>query len=139
MKTIEQIIEYKSDNFIDGRDVSRLVAFIPEDKFEAMGIELKEEFKGKHEHEELTKENVLKHLKEDLDFAFEKALDQRGISSSLMHGVICMWNWVLEEGLEDFDEYTMYGLPTYKATALKYGFDNPIGDDAGDEPKYEEC
>ena len=50
------------------------------------------------------------------------------------------WNKVLEEGLEDWDEdnYRYYGLPLFKATALKYGFDNPIGDDYGDECKYSE-
>jgi hypothetical protein len=29
-------------------------------------------------------------------------------------------------------------LPLYKAVALKYGFPNPIGDDAGTEEKYSE-
>jgi hypothetical protein len=32
----------------------------------------------------------------------------------------------------------MYGLPLFKATALKYGFNNPIGDDLGSEDKYNE-
>lgn len=40
--------------------------------------------------------------------------------------------------LEDFDSYAMYGLPLFKATAVKYGFDNPIGDDTGAEDYYEE-
>jgi len=40
--------------------------------------------------------------------------------------------------LENFDSYAMYGLPLYKATALKYGFKNPIGDDDGDEEEYDE-
>lgn len=57
-----------------------------------------------------------------------------------MFGVVMSWNKVLEEGLEDWDEdnYRYYGLPLFKATALKYGFDNPIGDDYGDECKYSE-
>jgi len=71
-----------------------------------------------------------------LKFAFEKALDQRGISASLMYDVISMWNWILEEGLENFEEYPQYGLPLFKATALKYGFENPIGEDNGYEYKY---
>ena len=51
-----------------------------------------------------------------------------------------MWNWILEEGLEDWDDdnYAMYGLPLFKATAVKYGFENPIGDDNGDESYYDE-
>jgi hypothetical protein len=32
----------------------------------------------------------------------------------------------------------MYGLPIFKATAQKYGFNNPIGEDTGSEEKYNE-
>ena len=32
----------------------------------------------------------------------------------------------------------MYGLPIFKATAVKYGFENPIGEDTGSEKKYNE-
>jgi hypothetical protein len=135
MKTLEQIFAYKS-GCIDGRDIDRLSSFIPENRLAECGLELKDEYKGTHEAEPFTRENVLKHLETDLAFAFKKALDQRGISAGLMHDVICMWNWVLEEGLEDFEEYAQYGLPTFKATAVKYGFDNPIGNDRGDEGEY---
>jgi hypothetical protein len=40
--------------------------------------------------------------------------------------------------LEDWPDrnYAQYGLPLFKATALKYDFENPIGDDLGNEPKY---
>ena len=55
-----------------------------------------------------------------------------------MYETVKMWNWILEEDLEDFDSYPMYGLPLFKATALKYGFDNPIGEDNGYETKYNE-
>lgn len=46
---------------------------------------------------------------------------------------------ILEEGLEDWDEddYRFYGLPLFKATAVKYGWDNPIGEDSGRERKYD--
>lgn len=29
------------------------------------------------------------------------------------------------------------GLPLFKATAVKYGWDNPIGEDSGRERKYD--
>lgn len=136
MKTLEQIAtEYKS-NTIDGRDLGRLAQFIPEPDMPKFGIELEDEFVGKHEAIAFTRENVLHQLEKDVAFGFEKALNQRGISSGLMHEVVLMWNWILEDGLEDFDDYAQYGLPLFKATAVKYGFDNPIGDDAGDEAKY---
>ena len=135
MKTLKQIMKYKS-NALDGRDLDRLIDFIPEKDLKKFDIELKDGFVGTHDHIPLTKATVLKRLEDDLGFAFQKALDQRGISSSMMHDVISMWNWVLEEGLEDFDDYAQYGLPLYKTTALLYGFDNPIGHDVGNEDKY---
>jgi hypothetical protein len=136
MKTLEQVkAEYKSET-IDGRDLTRLMQFIPEDQLGDFGITLKPEFVGKHEYKEFSRENILEQLKKDVDFGFEKALDQRGISSGLMYSVVSMWNWILEEGLEEFEAYAQYGLPLFKATAVKYGFENPIGDDEGNEEKY---
>lgn len=134
MKTLQQIKRYK-EKTMDGRDMSRLIEFIPEADLADMEIELKPEYVGKHQHSPLTRENVLKHLESDLAFAFEKALDKRGISAGWMRDVVLMWVWVLDDELPVTD-YAQYGLPTLKAVALKYGFDNPIGDDEGNEDKY---
>lgn len=138
MKTLEQIASsYKSET-LDGRDLHRLSRFIPEERLPEFGLELHEKYVGKHVAIEFTRENILKQLEKDVELGFEKALDQRGISSGLMFNVVMMWNWVLEEGLEDFDENdnAQYGLPLFKATAVKYGFENPIGDDYGDKNRY---
>jgi len=138
MKTLEQIKnEYKSET-LDGRDLNRLCKFIPKTKLKDFGVTLKEEFKGKHKYLPFTRENILKQLKEDVAFGFEKALNKRGISSSLMYEVVKMWNWILEEGLENWknNNYAQYGLPLFRATAIKYGFENPINDDTGKEAKY---
>ncbi len=135
MKTLDFIIEnYKSDS-LDGRDLYRLAQFVPKERLAEIGLSLKDE-SAEGNHKELTRENVLEQLKSDVEFGFEKALDKRGISAGLMYQVVSMWNWILEEGLENFDDYAQYGLPLFKATAVKYGFDNPIGDDDGDEYKY---
>lgn len=139
MKSLEQIAsDYKSET-IDGRDLTRLAQFIPFNKLADFGFKpnegITEEIYNK-DLKEFTKENVLIQLEKDVKFGFEKALRQRGISSSMMAEVVKMWNWILEEGLEDFDSYAMYGLPIFKATAVKYGFDNPIGDDTGAEEEY---
>ena len=136
MKTIEKIKEMYKSNTVDGRDLSRLGQFLSEEDLGHFGLELKDEYKGKHKPIPFTKENILKELEGDVEFAFEKALNQRGISASLMHDVVSMWNWILEDGLENFYDYAQYGLPLFKATAVKYGFDNPIGEDYGDEDKY---
>lgn len=139
MKTLEQLkAQAYSSKTLDGRDILRLADFIPEADLPSFGLELKPEHVGKHQSIPFTREAVLKKLEADVAFGFEKALNQRGISSCLMFEVVRMWNWILEEGLEDFDEdnYAQYGLPLFKATAVKYGFDNPIGDDDGDEAQY---
>lgn len=138
MKTLDYIKDHYKFDTLDGRDLSRLAQFIPEKDLKDFGIKLKPEYIGQHVHIPFTKENVLAQLEKDVEFGFEKALDQRGISSSLMADVVMMWNWILEDGLEDFDEYPMYGLPIFKATAIKYGFENPIGDDTGSEDYYNE-
>lgn len=137
MKTLNEVKELYKSNTIDGRDLTRLMQFIPESELINFGLQLKDEYIGKHKHIEFTKENVLIQLEKDVEFGFEKALDCRGISSSLMYEVVSMWNWILEEGLEDFEDYAQYGLPLFKATAVKYGFDNPIRDDNGDEYKVQ--
>lgn len=124
--------------FLDDRFGARLCQFLTEEQMESIGFSMKEEFKGQHVPKEWTRENILEQLKDDVEFGFEKALDRRGISSGLMFDVVRKWNKVLEEGLEDWDEdhYAMYGLPLFKATAVKYGWDNPIGDDEGNESEY---
>lgn len=142
MKTLEQIVkEYKSET-LDGRDLNRLAEFLPFDMLKQFGITPSDEYNNQEKwdnevRKDFTRENILAQLKEDVEFGFEKALDQRGISAGLMYDVVRMWNWILEEGLEDFDDYPNYGLPLFKATALKYGFPNPIGDDTGKESEYE--
>ncbi len=135
---LREIEAGKKSQCIDGRDYSRLCNYFPVEDWDKLGFSLKQGKKPPRATA-LTKQNILKQLKGDLEFAFEKALDQRGISSSFMFEVIKMWMWILEDPLQSWVEYTMYGLPLYKATALKYGFKNPIGEDYGNEDKYEEC
>jgi len=135
MKTLQQVKDsYKSET-LDGRDLSRLMDFYPVEDWEHFGFGLKDGAEPPVPTE-WTRENILEQLKKDVAFGFEKALNQRGISSSLMYNVVQMWNWILEEGLEYFDEYAQYGLPLFKATAEKYGFPNPIGEKTGSEYEY---
>ena len=133
MKTLKYVKENYKSSALDGRDMNRFMQFIPENELKDFGFELNDKNKGKHKKIPFTRKNILKQLKKDVAFGFEKALNQRGISSELMYEVVSMWNWILEEGLEEFDEYAMYGLPLFKATAIKYGFENPIGNDSGSE------
>lgn len=142
MKTLEEILNYKGGencNFLDGRDRSRLCCFFPPSDWPKLGFEVKKDANlNELEVIPYTKENVIKKLETDLAFAFDKALGQRGISSSLMFDVIKMWMWVLDDELANFPDYdyAQYGLPLYKKVAVKYNLNNPIGDDYGNEEKY---
>lgn len=140
MKTLDYVLaNYKAESF-DGRDFLRILPFVTAEQAKQIGYEFKPDYALVHKQIEFTRKNILEKLKGDLAFAFEKALDQRGLSSTAMYYTIKFYNWILEDGLEDWsdDNYAMYGLPLYKATALKYGFDNPIGDDEGNESEYGE-
>ncbi|AFX93531.1 hypothetical protein G646_gp063 [Serratia phage phiMAM1] len=138
MKTIEQVVAgYKSET-LDGRDIGRLADFLTVEQLKTFDLELCDDSAAAHVALPLTREAVMERLERDLAFAFEKALSRRGISAGMMFYVIKMWNYILEDGLEDFDDnnYAQYGLPLFKATAVHYGLDNPIGDDSGSEHKY---
>jgi hypothetical protein len=140
MKTLEQIKERGSQT-LDGRDFRRLSQFLTANQLKDFGFTLIESVSDDEWNKKVipfTRENILIQLKEDVEFGFEKALNKRGISAGLMFETVRMWNWILEEGLEDFDSYAMYGLPLFKATALKYGWNNPIGNDSGSEDFYNE-
>lgn len=121
---------------------SRLAQFCTKEELKKLDIfeeESLEEFDDS-KMKDWTEENIIKQLKRDVAFGFEKALNQRSISATLMFEVVLSWNKILENSLKDWDpeNYAMYGLPLFKATALLYGFDNPIGDDTGNEDYYNE-
>jgi len=139
MLTRDEVLEIvksgRNSQCIDGRDYSRLSSFFSADDWGTFGFTLKDGAVAIAPHE-WTRENILTQLTSDLAFAFEKALNKRGISAGCMYEVIKMWMWVLQDELYDFEDYAEYGLPLFKAVALKYGLENPIGDDAGDEYRY---
>lgn len=142
MKQLCDVLANFESQAIDGRDAIRLAQFVTDEQLPLIGLSIAPKEANEEQPprviKEWTHDNVIAQLEDDLKFAFEKALNQRGISASCMYGVIRMWNTILEEGLEYMDDYMYYGLPLLKATAVKYGFDNPIGDDTGSEEKYNE-
>ena len=134
-----QAVEKGLCECFDGRDRKRLLLFFEPKLWKHFGYEKKEGVNDADiEILPWKEETVLDELKSDLAFAFKKALDKRSVSASLMYQVIKMWLWILEDPLYQFNEYAMYGLPLFKRVAVKYGFDNPIGDDVGNEDKYDE-
>lgn len=142
MLTKKQILDAISNGresgSMDGRDYNRLAAFFTVEEMKVLGA--KPTNTETFVPIEFTLENILAQLKSDLDFAFEKALNKRGLSSSAMRAVIKMWMWILEDDLQNdpSDNYAMYGLPLLKAVAIKYNLPNEIGEDTGSEQKYNE-
>lgn len=132
------LIKYgRESQCLDSRDYVRLAEFFEDSKLDILGITLADPNK-KRVIKIWTKKNILHQLEKDVTFGFEKALDKRGISASLMYEVVKMWMWILDDELQNHDSYAMYGLPLFKAVALKYGFKNEIGEDSGSEGKYDE-
>lgn len=123
---------------IDGRDGARLSHWLTVEQLSACGMEAKDPSTWTVDRRwEL--EAVMGQVKDDVAFAFEKALDQRGISASCMHAVLKMWARILipdEDMPTGEDDYAQYGLPLCKAMAIRFGFPNEIGDDTGSERKY---
>lgn len=142
MKELKDIIENyeKYRTFLQDRLGARLCDFLTLEQAQKIGFDIKE---GKEwpSPKPWNKESILKQLREDVEFGFEKAINQRGISSSLMFEVVRGWNEILEDGLENWpeDNYAQYGLPLFIATAKKYNFPIPeeiTPGDTGKEFKY---
>lgn len=141
MLTLDNVLQSYSSKTLDDRDISRLLDFVPVEKWASFGFSLKEGIDPSTvEISPWTEDNIKARMRNDVEFGFEKALNKRGISAGLMVEVVCMWLFILEDKLMlDFAEtnYPQYGLPIFKAVAQKYGFPNPIGDDEGTEEEYE--
>lgn len=121
---------------IDGRDLIRLSGWMPRSEWPRIGIAPLEGSFEPREPEPWSRESIVEQLRHDVAFGFEKALNKRGISSELMATVVRMWLWILDDTRFEQVDYPQYGLPLFKAVAVAYGFDNPIGDARGDELRF---
>ena len=123
----------KSNSLLGDMFGRRLRQFLTVEQAKSIDWEVSKQY---HKTIEFTKQNVLKQLESDVAFGFKKGLEKNLLISKLMFDVVKEWLFILEDPLKDFDDYSMYGLPLFKAVAVKYGFDNPIGEDDGSENKY---
>jgi hypothetical protein len=126
MKTLDYILEHYADfeSILEDRFGKRFCDFLTIEQMDKIGFKLADNASD-HVPKPFTREVILEQLKDDVLFGWEKACDERGISSSLMYEVVKKWNDILEEGLEGFDDYPMYGKPLFIATAKKYGWELP--------------
>lgn len=79
-------------------------------------------FKPEHKDKvvPLSEENVIALMQEYIDFAFEKAYSQRGISASRSMWKFELWLWVLEDTEINCKEYSDYGIANLKRITEKY-------------------
>jgi len=125
MKTLEyvksHIDEFEKDDFLDRRWTKRFLDFIPTTEWERYGFKYTREEKIKPK--EWTEENVLKQLKQDVEFGYEKAMDEREISSELMSMVVNSWCKVLENGLNLDGDDGYYHVRQFTTVAKHYGWE----------------
>lgn len=116
----EHIDEFEEDDFLDRRFTKRFIDFIQTAEWERFGFKYtgSEEIKPK----EWTEENVLAQLKSDVEFGFEKAVNERGISSELMAMVVNAWCKVLQNGLNLDGNDGWYHKRQFTTVADYYGW-----------------
>ena len=131
MKSQEQIIDRLKSikkNDILGFRTEALVDFLTKEKAETLrGDIFKEnaEFKG-WEKPDLSDDAVKKRAKEYLAFAFDKALNHRGISASRSVEKLKEWLWLI--GLDDqvdWENYQNYGCPILRQVAKALKVEGP--------------
>ncbi len=127
MLNIDYVKEHYADfeTYIDDRFGARFVDFLPYEEWKDYGFSIREGCEPPTEPKEWTEENVLAQLKKDVEFGWEKACDERGISSSLMYEVCKSWCKVLENEFADFEDYSPYGKPLFFKLSQHYGWELP--------------
>lgn len=125
MKSLEyvknNIDEFEKDDFVDRRFTRRFLQFIPTDEWETFGFR----YTGTEPYvpKEWTEENILAQLMDDVEFGYEKAMNERGISSELMAMVVEAWCNVLENGLDLDGNDGPYHIRQFTTVAKHYGWE----------------
>ena len=93
MKTLKQTLKYDF-KCLDCRDRRRIAKFCSKKEMLSIGIE----YTGNDKWKPIpfTEENVDEQFKKDIVFAWEKYVNDRGISTQFMLEVLKMWCWILE-------------------------------------------
>ena len=124
MKTLDyvknNIKDFEEDDFLDRRFTKRFIDFLPTEEWGGYGFK----YTGKEPYtpKEWTEENVLEQLKKDVEFGYEKAISERGISSELMAMVVNAWCKVLENGLNLNGDDGYYHIRQFMKVAEHYGW-----------------
>lgn len=117
----EHFDEFEKDTFMDRRFTKRFIDFIPTEEWGKYGFK----YTGEDERvpKEWTEENILEQLKEDTEFGYMKAIDERGISSELMAMVVNAWCKVLQNDLDLDGDDGWYHKNQFTTVAEHYGWE----------------
>ena len=117
----EHISEFEDDMFLDRRFTKRFIGFLPTSEWEKFGFR----YIGEEEYtpKEWTEENILTQLKEDVEFGYMKAVDERGLSSELMAMVVNAWCKILQNGLNLNGNDGWYHIKQFTTVAHHYGWE----------------
>lgn len=134
MRTPEEIAKYyetrQRDDFL-GFEAGVLIPYLPYELAKPwLKPDSSPEFWG--EQPPLTEEGMLETMRDYMAFAWDKALNHRGISASRSVTKMASWLWLLGNDemvafCHNDANYENYGAPILKAICDKYGF--PIPDD----------
>jgi hypothetical protein len=144
MKSHEEFIAQVKDNRIHKEIMKYFVMFVPTSVCEEINYCVQaydENGEDIRVIKEWTEANVIEQMKEMTRIGFEFGLTHRGTSAAWMRQALYIYTDLLEDkellqkrAKKNLD--ALYGLPLYKAIAVRYGFPNPIGDDEGNEEHY---
>lgn len=121
MKSLEWVLSHMDEleTTLDDRVGRRLIQFASDEQLKKLGYTYTGE--EKRTVVEWNEENIIKQMKDDVEFGIEKATNHRGISSSLMYEVCNTWCKILENDLVDCD-YGWYGHNMFQKLDEKYNF-----------------
>ena len=119
MKSLEWVLAHMDEleTTFDDRVGRRLIQFVSDEQLKELGYTYTGE--GERTVVEWNEENIIKQMKDDVEFGIEKATNHRGISSSLMYEVCNTWCKILENDLVDCD-YGWYGHNMFQKLDEKY-------------------
>lgn len=125
MRTDAEIIErIKQRESVDwgGFEFSDLALRLP---YEAIKPFLKDDaFEADWEQAPRDRDSLLKEMHDYMDFAWDKANNERGLSAGRSMSHYSAWVWLAGDDLGDLTEYQYYGKDNLVKICQQYGWDH---------------
>lgn len=123
---IKKQIEFWKDNDFFGYKRYDLIEHLDKDFAEEY---IKSEEFANWAPSEYTIESIVRKMADYMEFAWDKAINERGLSASRSIEHYIAWLWLIGdtdavEFAQDESNYPMYGKPILRYIAERYGFEN---------------